>query len=853
MTVHTQRCRALLQPVLLLILLCLGACDGGSSGDCLTGEVECEDGCCQVCSTDLPCADDGVFCNGEAACVDGLCITQERDCDDAVGCTIDFCDETQGACRNELGLCDEGEVCDPLLDCIRSGVACTVATEATDCDDSNPCTADSCDSEGLCVYESLSLSAWYPDLDGDGFGNDSVQPVMLCVAPGPGWVEDNTDCDDAPAACGAACNPDLTEVCDDYDNNCSEGIDEGCDDDLDGYCDAAIPVVGDPEVCPLSATDLGDDCDDDDPSLTLVEDWYADCDGDGDFETLPTSSCGVPGLSCLDGEAPDGGWATAPGSDCDDEDPTAYTGCDGLCSTTPCLSCDCAGVCNGPAVVDCAGTCDGSASIGCDGECSTTPCLTCDCAGTCDGLAVVDCAGTCDGSASIGCDGVCSTTPCSTCDCAGVCNGPAVLDCAGTCDGSASIGCDGVCSTTPCSTCDCAGICNGPAIVDCAGTCDGLASVGCDGLCSTTPCADCGCGGVCNGPTLAPSPPGVITGPVSVCPGTGGYVYSVVPYAGVTSYDWTLPSGATVTAGQGTESVTVSYGSTMGEVSVTATNACASSSPSSLLVSDGLDATGGTITEVGDRRIHTFSATGPFTFTVNGGCDDAEVLVVGGGGKGGTSGGGGGGGGGHVIHETTVPFTPGSYSGVVGQGTIVIPAGHSGGDNGSPAEGSSFDLFFADPGTNGTGPGGDSGNTLDGVTTAHTGGLVFAPPSNGGGAGAGSDGENGSSSPGGPSGDGGSGLLIAISGTPTWYGGGGGAGAHCGSNCPSPGSGGLGGGGAGAQGGSCSGCFPKVGNSGSPALPNTGGGGGGGGGVSGCCHGYGGSGGSGLVIISYPL
>ena len=584
-------------------------------------------------------------------------------------------------------------------DCLSGGESAV----ATDCDDADPdnfpTNTEVCDGQDNDCTGGADFSDGTGDeLDDDGDSWLDCDAFVSSSLNAGGFVGGG-DCDDEPAACGAACNPALSEVCDDYDNNCTGGIDEGCDDDLDGYCDDSMTVLGDPGVCPMSATDVGDDCDDADSLLALLEDWYADCDGDGEFETVATSSCGIPSLNCLDGAAPDGGWSPLSGSDCDDEDATAFTGCDGVCSTTP--------------------------------------------------------------------------------------------------------------------------------------------------------CASCGCGGLCNGPTLPPAVPGAVTGPASVCPGTGGYVYSIAPYAGVTSYDWTVPPGATVTAGQGTDSVTVTYGATMGDVSVTAANACAASPPSTLAVSASLDATGGAITDVGGRRIHTFTTVGPFSFTVLGGCSDAEVLVVGGGGKGGTSGGGGGGGGGHVLHETTFALAAGAYSGFVGSGKTVVPDGYSGGDLGGAAQASSFDVLVAAPGTNGTGPGGDSGNIIDGVATNYTGGAVLASPSNGGGAGAGSNGGDGSSSPGGTSGSGGDGLSISISGAPTWYGGGGGAGSHCGSSCPGVGAGGQGGGGAGAQGGSCSGCFPAVGNSGSPALPNTGGGGGGGGGRSGCCHGYGGSGGSGIVIISY--
>ena len=71
--------------------------------------------------------------------------------------------------------------------------------------------------------------------------------------------------------------------------------------------------------------------------------------------------------------------------------------------------------------------------------------------------------------------------------------------------------------------------------------------------------------------------PGVVTGTAGVCANSTGNVYSIVAVAGATSYLWTVPTGATITAGQGTTSITVSFGTTAGSITVKAVNACGNS------------------------------------------------------------------------------------------------------------------------------------------------------------------------------------------------------------------------------------------------------------------------------------
>ncbi len=74
-----------------------------------------------------------------------------------------------------------------------------------------------------------------------------------------------------------------------------------------------------------------------------------------------------------------------------------------------------------------------------------------------------------------------------------------------------------------------------------------------------------------------------ITGTTPICPNSIGLVYSVIPTAGST-YNWSVPAGASITAGQGTNSITVTFGATAGTITVTETNACGAGTPVTLTV-----------------------------------------------------------------------------------------------------------------------------------------------------------------------------------------------------------------------------------------------------------------------------
>ncbi len=77
----------------------------------------------------------------------------------------------------------------------------------------------------------------------------------------------------------------------------------------------------------------------------------------------------------------------------------------------------------------------------------------------------------------------------------------------------------------------------------------------------------------------APVTPSMISGEEIVASGGTGLVYSISPVAGAESYSWTLPPGAFITSGAGTESITVTFGISGGNVCVASVNDCGESFP----------------------------------------------------------------------------------------------------------------------------------------------------------------------------------------------------------------------------------------------------------------------------------
>ncbi len=95
--------------------------------------------------------------------------------------------------------------------------------------------------------------------------------------------------------------------------------------------------------------------------------------------------------------------------------------------------------------------------------------------------------------------------------------------------------------------------------------------------------------------TAPPPRPGAISGPDTVCSAYDIQNYSVVPLSGITSYDWSVPSGAVVTTGVGTNVVTIDFGSADGLVCVRSANSCGVSDTTCMEVLVHNNPTGSTI------------------------------------------------------------------------------------------------------------------------------------------------------------------------------------------------------------------------------------------------------------------
>ncbi|HSG99516.1 MAG TPA: MopE-related protein, partial [candidate division Zixibacteria bacterium] len=233
------------------VSVCAGDCDDNDPNN-FPGNIEICDGADNDC--------DGIVDNGFDLDGDGW-TTCAGDCNDA-NATV-FPGATEVLCD---GLDND---CDPSTPDDTDADGDGVSLCAGDCDDNNatvfPGAAEICDGlDNDCntlVDDGLAFTTYYADSDGDGFG-DAGTSVTTCSGPPPGYVTDNTDCDDSDASV----NPAATEICDGLDNDCDGFVDEGFDLDGDGWttcagdCNDAVASInpGAPEIC---GNGIDDDCD----------------------------------------------------------------------------------------------------------------------------------------------------------------------------------------------------------------------------------------------------------------------------------------------------------------------------------------------------------------------------------------------------------------------------------------------------------------------------------------------------------------------------------------------------------------------------------------------------------------
>lgn len=122
-----------------------------------------------------------------------------------------------------------------------------------------------------------------------------------------------------------------------------------------------------------------------------------------------------------------------------------------------------------------------------------------------------------------------------------------------------------------------------------------------------------------------PSAPVSIVGTSGICANQQNVSYSTAAVTGATSYTWTVPAGATIASGQGTNAVVVNWASTAGNICVTANDACGQGAVRCLLCNFICI---GTINNNGLRELTTME-TGTMNFTIypNPASDDFTIEI----------------------------------------------------------------------------------------------------------------------------------------------------------------------------------------------------------------------------------
>ena len=225
----------------------------------------CDNGFCVDSGMGNPCPEDNDVCNGITTCnsTSNECETSDPlNCNDSNPCTDDSCNPSVGCVNtNNTASCNDGDLCNGTDTC--SGGTCSVHTNPLDCNDSNPCTDDSCIPSTGCHHEN---------------NTNSCDDGLYCT---------QTDvCSDGTChGSGDPCPPSYT--CDESTDSCIPPADDDTspDDDSD---DDTTPVDDDTSPDDDSDDDTGPD-DDNDDDTTPDDDSDDDTspDDDSDDDTSP--------------------------------------------------------------------------------------------------------------------------------------------------------------------------------------------------------------------------------------------------------------------------------------------------------------------------------------------------------------------------------------------------------------------------------------------------------------------------------------------------------------------------------------------------------------------------------------
>ncbi len=167
------------------------------------------------------------------------------------------------------------------------------------------CDSQDNDCDGTTDAGAADATDWYPDADGDGWGDEISPPATACEAPDE-HVADNTDCDDTQKFV----YPGAPELCDSLDNDCDSVPDDACA----GVCHptevacildcCGLTCSGCPDTCGVT-----DACGDALQVLGMCADqhgcwppWLPDATEPCQRENCPTQLVNFFGPECDDGE-----------------------------------------------------------------------------------------------------------------------------------------------------------------------------------------------------------------------------------------------------------------------------------------------------------------------------------------------------------------------------------------------------------------------------------------------------------------------------------------------------------------------------------------------------------------------
>ncbi len=487
-------------------------CDDGNQ--CTTDSCAGEAGC-QVDALDGGECKDGNACTVGDHCQGGVCLGSPVECDDSNPCTTDSCDGFGGCSfQDNDAVCDDGNVC-TVADrcdggqCMGTPVDCQCQTDA-DCLDLED--GDSCNGSLVC--------------DTTTFPHQCVVDLeTLVVCPPP------------PADTHAPC---LASACDAASGECSlVAVNEGwaCNDDdpctTGEHCEAGNCGGGLPTNCADGNACTNDSCA---PGQGCVHEASAGPCSDGDVCTLKDQ--------CADGVCQPGGQTL----NCDDGNPCTTDSCDSIegCSHAPA-----AGPCN-----DQNACTEGDLCL--DGACLPGQPIACDDANPCTNDSC---------QPASGCHYALNSSPCSDGDVCttgdvcvlGECLGAGVLACndGNPCTDDScqpGVGCQFVANAAPCDdgndctlgdTCQ-AGWCGGGIPLDCQDDdpCTDDLCVplqGCIHPHNTAPCSDgdaCTIGDSCDAGVCQPGigtlvcDDGLFCNGIEVCQSQTGCVAGVPPTLG---------------------------------------------------------------------------------------------------------------------------------------------------------------------------------------------------------------------------------------------------------------------------------------------------------------------------------